>query len=123
MDKRIDITVRQTGATQTHVVQQQNAVIQAQGGSAIKVTAARSEVTAMLREGDDLILHFADGTAVRLEGYFNCPPGDIADLIFLEPGNGQQWLTDLGSEACYLPTDTTTEALSYSFAPAGAAGA
>ncbi|UXC91398.1 Ig-like domain-containing protein [Sphingobium sp. RSMS] len=122
MDKRIDITVRQTGATQTHVVQQQNAVIQAQGGSAIKVTAARSEVTAMQREGDDLILHFADGTAVRLEGYFNCPPGDIADLIFIEPGNGQQWLTDLGSEACYLPTDTTTEALSYSFAPAGAAG-
>ncbi|RSU83804.1 Ig-like domain-containing protein [Sphingomonas koreensis] len=117
MEKRIEITPRKAGAVEAHLVQQKNATIPIEDAARIKVTAARSELAEMVREGDDLILRFVDGTTVRLDRYFNCPAETIPEVVFVEPGEGGQWRAALSERSCHLPTDSSVEALGYSFEP------
>ncbi|ATQ42937.1 Ig-like domain-containing protein [Caulobacter mirabilis] len=121
MDKRIDVMGRKTGVSESHVVQQGDTVIPINDAATVKIAAQRSDVVAMVREGDDLILRFADGSAARLDGYFHCPRESIADLIFVDPDAEGEWAANLGASGCYLEGDLVSEQLTYSFEPTSAA--
>ncbi|WP_395329242.1 Ig-like domain-containing protein [Novosphingobium sp. BL-8H] len=117
MDTRVDVTNRTTKAVSTTVTHGGKNALPVQPGSAVKVYASPKAVTAMTREGDDLIISFDDGSSIRLDGYFACPPEDIGQLTFADPTGAGQWLAHLGDAACFTPTDTTSEALNYSLSP------
>ncbi|GFE73806.1 Ig-like domain-containing protein [Novosphingobium sp. TCA1] len=128
MDKRVEIVNRATKATTTSVARDGESRIPVPADSNVRIAAPPSSVTSMVREGDDLILKFADGSTLRLEGYFGCSPQDLGQLFLDDPASGSEWLVNLGDASCVAPGDLSTEALSYDFAPlegsaaAGAAG-
>ncbi len=128
MDKRVEIVNRATKATTTSVARDGESRILVPADSNVRIAAPPSSVTSMVREGDDLILKFADGSTLRLEGYFGCSPQDLGQLFLDDPASGSEWLVNLGDASCVAPGDLSTEALSYDFAPvegsaaAGAAG-
>ena len=126
MDTRIDVTNRATKATSTSVAHGGRTSLPVQPGSSVKIFASPKTVVSMVREGDDLIIGFEDGASIRLEGYFACPPQDIGQLFFTDPGgvtgHADLWLVQLGETACFTPADTTTETLNYSLSPFDSAG-
>ncbi|TCU57295.1 Ig-like protein group 3 [Novosphingobium sp. PhB57] len=121
MDKRVDITNRATKAVKTTVAHDGITQVQVDAGSQVRVGAAPSSVSSMLREGDDLVIHFADGSTIRLEGYFGCPAEALDQLTFVDPAGTGQWLVGLSESACFVPGDTSTEALTFQTTPLDAA--
>lgn len=117
MDKQVEITGRASKATSTSIARNGEARIPVPLDSNVKVLVPRDAVTGMLRDGDDLILKFADGSSIRLEGYFACAPGDADQLILGDPATGAQWLVDLSQATCVSPADATSEALTYDLTP------
>lgn len=117
MDTRVDVTNRTTKAVNTTVTHGGKASLPVPPGSTVKIHAAPKSVLSMAREGDDLIINFEDGSVIRLDGYFACPPEDIGQLSFADPTGAGEWLATLGDAACFTPTDTTGEAIDYSLSP------
>ncbi|WP_443477788.1 Ig-like domain-containing protein [Novosphingobium aerophilum] len=122
MEKRVEITNRTTRTVNTTTAREGVTQIAVQPGSNVKVVAPPSSVSSMVREGDDLVITFSDGSTIRLDGYFACPADDIGQLSFGDPGSGEQWLVHLGDAACFAPADASTEPLDFSMSPLGAAG-
>jgi len=131
MDKRVEIVNRATKATTNAVARAGETRIPIPLDSNVKIDAPPNSVASMVREGDDLVLKFADGSIIRLEGYFGCSPEDLGQLTLDDPSNGSQWLVNLSEVSCVAPGDVSTEAVNYNLTPldsaaastAGAAGA
>lgn len=123
MAKRVDIQRHGTQQLETQVVGNEAAVISVRNASSIKFSVAPGDVAGMEREGDDLVLRLADGTIMRLDGYFACPADEMADLIFIDAANGGEWEARLSSEACRASDDATSENVSFTFAAMSAASA
>ncbi|BAI95536.1 hypothetical protein Sj15T_33330 [Sphingobium sp. TA15] len=117
MDKHVEIQQRGSKLPEKTAVTDRNAVVSVQPQSVIKVVAPPNSVSSMLREGDDLIIHFADGSTIRLDGYFACPTEDISQLFVADPASAGEWLVSFTDAACGLATDATSQALSYAYTP------
>ncbi|MGV3478400.1 MAG: Ig-like domain-containing protein, partial [Sphingobium sp.] len=127
MAKRIDIKNRATGASESHVVQQKNAVLKAKGPAAVKVEASKADVAGIERDGDDLILRFNDGTVVRLQDYFDCAGQEASQLDFVDPSGNGAWSVSLGGLTCQGVADGVAPAgnsgpIAYSFEAVGERG-
>ncbi|HEY0295852.1 MAG TPA: Ig-like domain-containing protein, partial [Bordetella sp.] len=128
MDKRIDVKAR-SGSTDTHTVAQntQNTSIPIHDQAKVVLFATQSDIASMQREGDDLLIQYADGTAVRLEGYFDCPVDAIPTLV-LDDKNAadnteQMWKAEFNPAVCYAPDDATAGLVAYSWVPYADGGA
>ncbi|MBO9723066.1 MAG: BapA prefix-like domain-containing protein [Novosphingobium sp.] len=117
MDKRVEIVDRGSKTAKASVAGSGETRIPVPIDSNIRIDAPPNSVASMVREGDDLILKFADGSSIRLEGYFACQPEDLGQLNLHDPSSGTQWLVNLSDTACVAPGDVSSEALSYDFAP------
>jgi hypothetical protein len=124
MAKRIEIKNRDSGSTESHVVNQKTAVLKAKGPVAVKVVAAKDEVAAMERDGNDLVLRFTDGSDIRLEDYFDCAGNEASQLSFADPATGHEWTVSLAGITCQLPASAaaTSEQLTYAFEPVAERG-
>jgi hypothetical protein len=123
MDKQVEITGRASKAVTTSIAREGEARIPVPVGSDVKVLVPRDAVTSMARDGDDLILKFADGSSIRLEGYFGCTTGDADQLFLDDPASGAEWLVHLDKTTCFAPDDATSEALRYDLTPLESAAA
>ncbi|MDF2639097.1 MAG: large repetitive protein [Novosphingobium lindaniclasticum] len=124
MDKRVEIIDRATKATSTSVAGTGDARIVVPLNANVRISAPPDAVSSMVREGDDLIVKFADGSTLRLEGYFGCSPEDLGDITLSDPGSGAQWLVNLGDASCVASGDVSTEPVSYELSAVdGTAGA
>ncbi len=115
MAKRVEIKGRDSGNTERHDVQQKSAVLKAKGPVAVKIAASKDDVSGMVREGDDLILRFTDGTEIRLQDYFACASNESSQLVFADPATGNEWNVSINVAACQTSTDGVAQPLSYSF--------
>ncbi len=115
MAKRVEIKGRDSGNTERHDIQQKSAVLKAKGPAAVKIAASKDDVSGMVREGDDLILRFTDGTEIRLQDYFACASNESSQLVFADPATGNEWNVSINVAACQTSTDGIAQPLSYSF--------
>lgn len=115
MDKHVEVQQRGSTVVETTRITQNDAVVSVRPQSVIRVVAPPDMVSSMQREGDDLILRFADGSTVRLDDYFACPAEDISRLFVAAPNNAGEWLVNFSDVACHLATDVGSEALTYSY--------
>jgi hypothetical protein len=123
MDKRVEIANRATKAVTASVARDGESRIQVPLNSNVKIDAPPKSLTSLLREGDDLILKFEDGSSIRLEGYFACPAEDAAQLTIDDPATGADWLVNFDDATCYASGDATSEALAFNLTPFEAAAA
>lgn len=125
MDKRVEIINRATKQIDHTLLKNGDDTVLIPPNSDITLITPRDSVSAMLRDGDDLLITFADGAVLRLEGYFSCPSQDMGQLTLSDPQDAGQWLVSLSETACVLPGDMTSEPLNFSlsYLEAGAASA
>ncbi|WP_313436650.1 Ig-like domain-containing protein [Novosphingobium sp.] len=123
MDKQVEIVNRATKATTTSLAREGEARISVPAGSNVNIAAPPSTVASMVREGDDLILKFADGSTIRLEGYFGCSPEELGQLTLDDPATGSEWLVNLSEASCFAPGDVSSEPLSYNLSTLDTAAA
>ncbi|SFR76225.1 BapA/Bap/LapF family large adhesin [Sphingomonas jatrophae] len=65
--------------------------IDLQSPSVVRLNIDRTQISALERQGDDLIVRMADGTQVRLADFYQTQNGVGSDLVVQEPGNSL-WL-------------------------------
>ncbi|WP_375195977.1 Ig-like domain-containing protein [Sphingobium sp.] len=123
MERRVEIVDRATKVVNTTVAREVHSAIPVKAGSHVRIITPHDSVAAMVREGDDLIIRFADGSAIRLEGYFACSGQDMGDLSLSDPDSAAQWLVTLSDAVCAAPGDLSQEALGYNLSPFGAEAA
>jgi len=117
MAKRVDIKGRDSGSTERHDVQQKSAVLKAKGPVSVKIATSKDDVSGMVREGDDLILRFTDGTEIRLQDYFACASNEASQLAFADPATGNEWNASINAAACQPSAGGAAQPLNYAFEP------
>lgn len=123
MERRVEIVSRATKSVSTSVTKDADTRVVVPAGSNVKVITPGGAVASMLREGDDLILQFADGSTIRLEGYFACPADQVGQLFVEDPANGAEWRADLSDAACAMPDSTLAEPVAFTLTPLAASAA
>ncbi|MDQ1231897.1 hypothetical protein QE379_003323 [Sphingomonas sp. SORGH_AS 879] len=66
-------------------------VIELDTPSIVRLNLDRAQVTAMERQGDDLILRLVDGSTLRIDNFYQAQQGAVSDLV-LRDEQGGQWL-------------------------------
>lgn len=121
MDKRIELKVRGAKSSEAIRVTQPVETVSVKPASTVKIAVSKDALAGMERVGDDLIVKFADGSVVHLEGYFACEgTPDASQLLVGAPGDPSQWAVSLSDAACRVPGDLSSETLDYSMSPATA---
>ena len=64
--------------------------VDVRGKAAVRVLADKSDVKAVAREGDDLVVRLLDGTEISLDGYFECAQAERADVETVHPDDEDQ---------------------------------
>lgn len=122
MQKQVEIVHPRDGENANVVITDPAATIAVPAGADLNIKASSKSVTAMVREGDDLIVTFDDGTTVRFEGYFDCGDDELRKLFFTDPADGSQSLANIADATCIVDGDVTTQPLVYEFTPLASAG-
>lgn len=120
MNKVVEVLHRKTGKPVVRNVDTANSAIQLNHDAQVRITAGKGEIRSMERQGHDLIVHYADGTTIRFEAYFDCPIDQLPQLIVHDPVSGQDGLVHfngLDDAACPIFADGTAAALDYTLAP------
>jgi hypothetical protein len=82
--KQVRIIDRASGRNVQYRLREESAVIKVTAGSTVQIAASRESIIAWERDGNDLLLRFADGTTLRLQDYFECLAEDFNELILVE---------------------------------------
>lgn len=82
--KQVRIIDRASGRNVQYRLREESAVIKVTAGSTVQIAASRESIIAWQRDGNDLLLRFADGTTLRLQDYFECLAEDFNELILVE---------------------------------------
>ncbi|WP_374828667.1 Ig-like domain-containing protein, partial [Brucella daejeonensis] len=124
MVKIVEIKHTKGGQPKSYDVASSNVTIQINNDAEVRLPAGKGEIASMERKGHDLIVHYADGTTVRLKDYFDCPdPDGLPELIVHDPANGQDsavHFKENQDDVCAAPF--ATEALAYTLGPVGSGG-
>ena len=112
---RIKITSKKDATTNTIEVAPGKAAVVPADQTA-RILANKDDIREMRKDGDDLVVILADGSQVRVTGYFDCPDEERDDLT-IEDGEGRIWIVDLDSEACAVAQGP----LAWTFEPWGEA--
>jgi VCBS repeat-containing protein len=84
---QIEIIAKSNRATTTTSAD----VVELNTPSIVRLNLDRSQVAAMERDGDDLILRLTDGSTLRIDHFYQQQQGVISDLV-LRDDQGAQWL-------------------------------
>ncbi|GAA3263752.1 hypothetical protein GCM10020258_29480 [Sphingomonas yabuuchiae] len=84
-----EIIAKATGTTTTTSAN----VIELSAPSVVRLNIDRSQVAAMEREGNDLIIRLTDGQTIRIDHFYDQQQGKISDLV-LRDDQGSQWLAN-----------------------------
>ncbi|WP_260923250.1 Ig-like domain-containing protein [Novosphingobium sp. 9] len=118
MDKRVEITSKVKGsASKTLHAGDGVTSIAVEQGAAVRIDVAAGTVTGMVRDGDDLVISFADGSVVRLDGYFACGTSEATPVTFADPLTGDQWLAHLADLTCVAPAETSSSPVDFTMVP------
>ena len=112
---RIKITSKKDATTNTIEVAPGKAAVVPADQTA-RILANKDDIREMRKDGDDLVVILADGSQVRVTGYFDCPDEERDDLT-IEDGEGRIWVVDLDAEACAVAQGP----LAWTFEPWGEA--
>ena len=82
-----EIIAKATGTTTTTSAN----VIELNAPSVVRLDLDRSQVAAMEREGNDLIIRLTDGQTIRIDNFYDQQQGRVSDLV-LRDDQGGQWL-------------------------------
>ena len=82
-----EIIAKATGTTTTTNAN----VIELNAPSVVRLDLDRSQVAAMEREGNDLIIRLTDGQTIRIDNFYDQQQGRVSDLV-LRDDQGGQWL-------------------------------
>ena len=82
-----EIIAKATGTTTTTSAN----VIELNAPSVVRLDLDRSQVVAMEREGNDLIIRLTDGQTIRIDNFYDQQQGRVSDLV-LRDDQGGQWL-------------------------------
>jgi hypothetical protein len=90
------------------------------GVKSVKIIGKHDDVASVEKSGNDLVIHFKDGSVVTLSGYFSCPESDQPDVSFAGADAGESWHLEV--DAACAPANASASAapepLTYSFEPA-----
>jgi hypothetical protein len=106
MVRQVQIIDRGSGAVIEQRLEQAHTAIKVTRPSTIRIAMSKEAVVGWEREQGDLVIRFADGTSLRIEGYFDCTPDLSNELIFAEP-DGELWratVTTAEGEVCLAET-------------------
>jgi hypothetical protein len=106
MVRQVQIIERGSGAVIEQRLEQAHTAIKVTRPSTIRIAMSKEAVVGWEREQGDLVIRFADGTSLRIEGYFDCTPDLSNELIFAEP-DGELWratVTTAEGEVCLAET-------------------
>ncbi|QXT35501.1 BapA prefix-like domain-containing protein [Sphingomonas sanguinis] len=84
-----EIIAKATGTTTTTSAN----VIELNAPSVVRLNLDRSQVAAMTREGNDLVIRLTDGQTIRIDHFYDQQQGKASDLVLRED-QGSQWLAN-----------------------------
>jgi hypothetical protein len=116
MARQVRIIDRSSGGVVEHRLEQTHATVAVSRASTIQIVSSTEQVVAWERENGDLIIRFADGTSLRVEGYFDCTPEFANEVIFVE-ADGEMWRAVIDAQACAAAEAGVTSQLSAAFEP------
>ena len=97
---RMNVTQRDGGQKAVYQVNGEKRV-SAKDASSVQLMLERSDLVGTLRQGDDLLIRLADGSLVRIDGYFACDEDAKPEVAFTKTAaEGDEWLLEVDEEAC-----------------------